>query len=305
MLASIPWLVACGMAFFLGGSALAQESAEAKYDKFTGTLKKIHDSRTITLGYREGSFPFSYTITKGRPPVGYSIDLCLAIAEEIGTEVEEDLQVKYELVTPENRIQKVTSGAVDLECGSTTNNAERRKEVAFSPLIFVSGTKLAVPRESTWKSYRDMRGKTVVATRGTTNEAAVRSISEKQKLDVNLILASDHLESFKWFTEGKADALALDDVLIYGLLAQTGTSKKYRVIGDYLSYDPYGIMFRKDEPYLNDVVVRTFRNLAESRELRFIYDRWFRRRLPSGENLALPMSAQLEENFRVLGLPEE
>ena len=303
--ACIRWLAALGAALALCAPALAQESAGVKYDKLTGTLKKVHDSQSITLGYREASFPFSYLITKGQPPVGYAIELCLAIVEQIGNEVEEELQVKYAPVTPENRIAKLLAGEIDLECGSTTNNAERRKQVAFSPLTFVAGTKLLVRRESDWKSFRDMKGNTVVATRGTTNEAAVKDISEKQKLQVKLIAGADHEESFRLFADRQADALALDDVLIYGLLARTRTQAKYRVIGDYLSYDPYGIMFRKDDPYLADVVVRTFRNLAESRELRFIYDRWFRRRLPSGENLLLPISAQLLDNWSVLGLPDQ
>ena len=272
--------------------------------ELTGTLKKIKDSRTVTLGYRESSIPFSY-LNKPGDPIGYSIDLCNEVVAEISSELEGvEIAVKYKKVTAETRIPAVRAGEIDLECGSTTANFERKKEVAFSPIFFIAGTKLLVPRSSGITSYRDLRGKTAVVTAGTTNEAAVRAISDKQHLGIKLVIGKDHAESFGMLKEGKADAFATDDVLLYGLVATTKSFDQYRVVGDYLSYDPYGLMYRKDDPDFAAVVDRTFSRLARSRELAQLYNKWFQKRLPTGERLDLPMSPQLEEIFRLQGMPE-
>jgi glutamate/aspartate transport system substrate-binding protein len=278
------------------GGAHAQE--------LTGTLKKIKDSKTVTLGYRESSIPFSYLNRPG-DPIGYSIDLCNAVVDETSKEIGGlETAVKYKKVTAETRIPAVRSREIDLECGSTTANFERKKEVAFSPIFFVAGTKLLVPRSSDITSYRDLGGKTVVVTAGTTNEAVVRAISEKQKLGVKFIIGKDHAESFAMLREGKADAFATDDVLLYGLVATTKSGAQYHVVGEYLSYDPYGLMYHKDDPDFAAVVDRAFSRLAQSRELVQLYNKWFQQRLPTGESLDLPMSPQLEEIFRVEGVPE-
>jgi glutamate/aspartate transport system substrate-binding protein len=278
------------------GGAHAQE--------LTGTLKKIKDSKAMTLGYRESSIPFSYLNRPG-DPIGYSIDLCNAVVDETSKEIGGlEIAVKYKKVTAETRIPAVRSGEIDLECGSTTANFERKKEVTFSPIFFVAGTKLLVPRSSDIASYRDLRGKTVVVTAGTTNEAAVRAISERQKLGIRLVIGKDHAESFAMLKEGKADAFATDDVLLYGLVATTKSGAQYHVVGEYLSYDPYGLMYHKDDPDFAAVVDRAFSRLAQSRELVQLYNKWFQQRLPTGESLDLPMSPQLEEIFRVEGVPE-
>ena len=278
------------------GGALAQE--------LTGTLQKIKDSKTVTLGYRESSIPFSYLARPG-DPIGYSIDLCNAVVDETSKELQGlEIAVKSKKVTAETRIPAVRSGEIDLECGSTTANFERKKEVAFSPIFFVAGTKLLVPRSSDITSYRDLRDKTVVVTAGTTNEPAVRAISEKQKLGIRLVIGKDHAESFAMLRQGKADAFATDDVLLYGLVATTKSGAQYHVVGEYLSYDPYGLMYHKDDPDFAAVVDRAFSRLAQSRELVQLYNKWFQQRLPTGERLDLPMSPQLEEIFRVEGVPE-
>jgi len=272
--------------------------------ELTGTLKKIKESKTVTLGYRESSIPFSY-VTRTGDAIGYSIDLCNAVVDDVTTELEGlEIAVKYRKVTAESRIAAVRSGEIDLECGSTTANFERKKLVAFSPIFFIAGTKLLVPRDSAITSYRDLRGKTVVVTAGTTNEAAVRAISDKQKLGIKLLIGADHNQSFQMLTEGKADAFATDDVLLYGLVATTKSGDRYHVVGDYLSYDPYGLMYRKDDPDFGAVVDHTFSRLAQSRELVQLYNKWFQQRLPTGETLDLPMSPQLEEVFRVEGVPD-
>ena len=270
----------------------------------TGTLKKIKDSGTVTLGYRASSIPFSY-LNKVHEPIGYSIDLCNEIVKEISGELKGvEIGVAYKLARAETRIPAVRSGEIDLECGSTTADFQRKKQVAFSPIFFIAGTKILVPRSSAISSYRDLRDKTVVVTVGTTNEAAVRAISEKQDLNIKLLVGKDHAESFDLLKEGKADAFATDDVLLYGLVATTHTGDQYHVVGEYLSYDPYGLMYRKDEPEFDAVVDRTFTRLAQSRELVQLYNKWFQQRLPTGETLDLPMSPQLEEIFRVEGVPD-
>jgi glutamate/aspartate transport system substrate-binding protein len=276
----------------------------ASAQELTGTLRKIKDSKTVSLGYRASSIPFSY-LNKSREPIGYSIDLCNAVVDEISKELEGvEIGVSYKLVRAETRIPAVLSGEIDLECGSTTANFQRKKEVAFSPIFFIAGTKILVPRSSTIASYRDLRDKTVVVTAGTTNEEAVRAISEKQDLAIKFLVGKDHAESFVLLKEGKADAFASDDVLLYGLVATTGSADQYHVVGEYLSYDPYGLMYRKDDPDFAAVIDRTFSRLAQSRELVQLYNKWFQQRLPTGETLDLPMSPQLEEIFRVEGVPE-
>jgi glutamate/aspartate transport system substrate-binding protein len=278
--------------------------SSARGQELTGTLKKIKDSRTVTLGYRASSIPFSY-LNKLREPIGYSIDLCNEAVKETANELEGvEIGISYKLVRAETRIAAVSSGEIDLECGSTTANFERKKQVAFSPIYFIAGTKLLVARNSGITSYRDLRDKTVVVTAGTTNEEAVRAISEKQHLAIKFLVGKDHAESFVILKEGKADAFATDDVLLYGLIATTGSADQYHVVGEYLSYDPYGLMYRKDDPDFADVVDRTFSRLAQSRELVQLYNKWFQQRLPTGETLDLPMSPQLEEIFRVEGVPE-
>jgi glutamate/aspartate transport system substrate-binding protein len=272
--------------------------------ELAGTLKKVKDRGTIALGYRENSFPFSFVDKRGAPH-GYSIDLCLALVDEVRAELERDtIKVVYVPVTPADRIDKVVDGSVDIECGSTTNNVERQKRVAFSPVIFVSGTKLLVRRTSAIKSYRDLRGKTVVLTAGTTNEKAMRLLSDHEKLDMKFLTAPDHADSFRMLASGQAHAFATDDVLLYGFVSQAARPVDYAIVGDFLSFDPYGLMFRKDDPEFSALVLRTFQDLAASRELADLYDKWFMRKLRTGERLGLPMSAQLKSIFEVLGQPE-
>jgi glutamate/aspartate transport system substrate-binding protein len=276
----------------------------AAAQQLTGTLKQVKSTGSITLGYRESSIPFSY-LTKGGVPIGYSIDLCKEVVDELAAELDGiTIAVTYKPVTSESRIPALLAGEIDLECGSTTSNFERKKLVAFSPVFFVSGTKLLVKRASPIASYRDLRGKTVVVTAGTTNEAAVKALSDKQKLGITFVTGKDHAASFATLAAGGADAFATDDALLYGLVATTRTAAEYHVVGDFLSYDPYGLMFRKNDPDFAAVVERAFTRLAQSRELVQLYNTWFLRRLPTGERLDLPMSPQLEEFFRVLGVPE-
>jgi len=264
------------------------------------TLANIKRAHVVRLGYRESSPPFSF-LDQANRPIGYSLELCEAIVDEIGVEVDDaNLKIEYVKVTSDDRIPAVVQNKIDLECGSTTANAERSKQVAFSPLIFVAGTKLMVPKASTVAGAADLKGKTVVVTKGTTNEQAMHAVDRKFALGLNIITSPDHEQSYQMLVDQKADAFATDDILLYGLIARHRAQDKFRVTGEYLSYDPYGIMFRKGEPQLAAVVERTFRKLGSNRDLVPLYNKWFVSRLPTGEKLNVAISPQLEEAFKVL-----
>jgi glutamate/aspartate transport system substrate-binding protein len=288
------WLAAV---FLLTASAGAQTGGTEGLSPTLANIKKTH---VVRLGYRESSPPFSF-LDQANRPIGYSLELCEAIVDEIGVEVDDaNLKIEYVKVTSDDRIPAVVQNKIDLECGSTTANAERGKQVAFSPLMFVAGTKLMVPKASTISGPADLKGKTVVVTKGTTNEQAMHAVDKKFALGLNIVTAADHEQSYQMLVDQKADAFATDDILLYGLIARHKAQDKFRVTGEYLSYDPYGIMFRKGEPQLTAVVERTFRKLGSNRDLIPLYNKWFVARLPTGEKLNVAISPQLEEAFKVL-----
>ena len=281
-------------------AALLPDVAAAQDGGLSPTLANIKRSNVVRLGYREASPPFSF-LDQANRPIGYSLELCEAIVEEIGVEVDSAaLTIEYVKVTPETRIPAVIDGKIDLECGSTTANAERRKRVAFSPLMFVAGTRLMVPKAAKVSGIADLKGKSVVVTKGTTNEQAIAAADKKLSLGLKIVTADDHEQSYQMLADGKVDAFATDDILLYALIARHKAQDKLAVVGDLLSYDPYGIMFRKDEPQLAAVVERTFRKLATNRDLVPLYQKWFVARLPTGERLGVALSPQLEESFKVL-----
>ncbi len=279
---------------------LATGAAAQTSEGLSPTLAAIKSSHVVHLGYRESSPPFSF-LDQANRPIGYSLELCEAVVDEIGVEVDDpNLKIEYVKVTSDDRIQAVLQNKIDLECGSTTANAERARQVAFSPLMFVAGTKLMVPKASNVQSVADLKGKTVVVTKGTTNEQAMHNADKKFALGLNVITAADHEQSYQTLVDGKADAFATDDILLYGLIARHKSQDKFRVTGDYLSYDPYGIMFRKGEPQLSAVVERTFRKLGSNHDLVPLYNKWFMSRLPTGERLNVAISPQLEDGFKAM-----
>jgi glutamate/aspartate transport system substrate-binding protein len=287
------WLAGC----LLTTAAGAQTGGE---EGLSPTLARIKSGHVVHLGYRESSPPFSF-LDQANRPIGYSLELCEAVVEEIGVEVDDpNLRIEYVKVTSDDRIPAVVQGKIDLECGSTTANAERAKQVAFSPLMFVAGTKLMVAKDSAISVPNDLRGKTVVVTKGTTNEQAMQAVDKKFNLGLKIVTAPDHEQSYQMLVDGKADAFATDDILLYGLIARHKSGDKFRVAGDYLSYDPYGIMFRKGEPQLTAVVERTFRKLGSNHDLVPLYNKWFVSRLPTGERMNVAISPQLEDAFKAL-----
>jgi glutamate/aspartate transport system substrate-binding protein len=277
-------------------AALAQGGSEG----LSPTLARIKGAHVVHLGYRESSPPFSFLDQAGRP-IGYSLELCEAVVDEIASEIDDpDLKIDYVKVTSDDRIAAVLAGKIDLECGSTTANAERARQVAFSPLMFVAGTKLMVPKGAAINAAADLKGKTVVVTKGTTNEQAMHNVDKKFALGLTIVTSPDHEQSYQMLSDGKADAFATDDILLYGLIARHKSQDKFRVTGDYLSYDPYGIMFRKGEPQLTAVVERTFRKLGSNHDLSPLYNKWFVSRLPTGERLNVGISPQLEDAFKAM-----
>src|ERR1700692_4563445 len=287
------WL---GAVVLLTTAAIAPRGGEV----LAPTLDNIKKTHVVRLGYRESSPPFSF-LDQANRPIGYSLELCEAIVDEIGVEVDDaNLKIEHVKVTSDDRIPAVVQNKIDLECGSTTANAERAKQVAFSPLMFVAGTKLMVPKASTISAPKDLQGKTVVVTKGTTNEQAMHTLDKKFSLSLNIVASPDHERSYQMLVDGKADAFATDDILLYALIARHKTQDKFKVTGEYLSYDPYGIMFRKGEPELASVVERAFHKLGSNRDLIPLYNKWFMSRLPTGERLNVEISPQLEEAFKVL-----
>ena len=276
-------------ALALAAPAIAQE----------GTLKKVKDSGSITIGHRESSIPFSYLDDRQRP-IGYSMDICARIVDAVKKELSlPKLEVRYNVVTPQTRMQLIANGTVDVECGSTTNTVERQKQVAFAVTTFITGTKLLVKRASGIKSVDDLKGKPVVVTQGTTNERAVKSINDQKNLGIRFLNAKDHAESFLTVDTGRAVAFPMDDILLYGLVANSKDPKAWAVVGDFLSYDPYAIMLRKDDPQFKKFIDDVITGMMKSGELEKLYRKWFLSKIPpKGVNLNVPMSPQLKAQFK-------
>lgn len=300
--------LACGLialATLLGVSNASAQADEPPVRTLTGVLKRIKASGVVRIGYRAQAVPFSYEARAGQP-WGYSIDLCEAIVEDIAREIGvASLRTEFRRVTPSDRIDQVADGRIDLECGASTNTAERRARVAFSPLIFVSGTRLLVRRGGPVQSLRELAGRRVVVARGTTNADVMRQLAARAAPAFSVLEVDNHAQALAMLADGRAEALAADDILVIAYLAEQGLQRQYAVVGELLSYEPYGIMFARGDGPLAEVVDASFRRLAETREIRWIYDKWFMRRLPSGVRLGVPMSIQLERSFQVLGLPPD
>ena len=296
------WLLVVGL--LVMGSAVAQPRTATAVAPFTGTLQKIYETGVIRIGHRENSPPFAF-LDAQRRPIGYSLDLCDVVIEQVGEHVHRSLRVEYVPVSPTNRFDLVNSGAVDLECGSTTASAERRTAFDFSPVIFVTGTKLLVKRGSGIRSLRDLQGKTVVLTSGTVHADTVPRLAQRQKVALQVVFAPDHDASFKILAEGKADAFANDDIQLYGAIAVRNAASDYRVVGDFLTYADYALMFRRGDTEFAEVVNQAFERMARSGETRAIYRRWFEQRLPDGATLNVPMSPHLEHVFKQQGLSSD
>lgn len=274
----------------LAQPALAQESP---------TLKKIKDSGTIALGHRESSIPFSYYDDK-QQVVGYSQELMLKVVDAVKAELKlPTLAVKLTPVTSQNRIPLVQNGTVDIECGSTTNNAERARQVAFSNTIFIIGTRLMTKKESGIKDFPDLAGKNVVTTAGTTSERLIRKMNEEKKLGMNIISAKDHGESFLTLETGRAVAFMMDDALLYGEMAKAKRPADWTVTGTPQSFEAYGCMMRKDDPGFKKLVDAALAKAMTSGDAATIYKKWFTQPIPpKGLNLNFPLSDAMQKLFK-------
>ena len=282
MRSSLKFSATCLIATLLAQPVLAQESP---------TLKKIKDSGTIALGHRESSIPFSYYDDK-QQVVGYSQELMLKVVDAVKAELKmPNLQVKLTPVTSQNRIPLVQNGTVDIECGSTTHNAERARQVAFSNTIFVIGTRLMTKKDSGIKDFPDLAGKNVVTTAGTTSERLIRKMNEDKKLAMNIISAKDHGEAFLTLETGRAVAFMMDDALLYGELAKARRPAEWTIVGTPQSFEAYGCMMRKDDPAFKKVADAALAKAMTSGEAEAIYKKWFTQPIPpKGLNLNFPIS---------------
>ena len=284
---------------------VAQDDRAAPVEILSGTLKRVAQARTIRLGYRTDAAPFSF-VSKAGEVQGYSIELCRAIAEAVGGAIGgAPPRIEFRQVTAADRLDRVAAGEVDLECGSTTNTTARRQRVAFSPLIFITGTRLAVRRDAGIRGLADLGGRSVAVVRGTTNEEALRDNVAHHGLKLGIVATDDLPQAFALLASGRVDAVGGDDVLLVGHLVRSGARARHAIVGTLLTFERYGIAFARDDPQLAAVVDRTMRDLAGSGELRRIYNKWFVRTLPNGERLGMPMSPELTRAFEILGMPPE
>jgi glutamate/aspartate transport system substrate-binding protein len=270
-------------ASFLAGPALAQDLA--------GTLKKVKDTGTITLGHRESSLPFSYYDDR-QQVVGYAMDLCARIVEGVKTELKlAQITTRLNPVTSATRIPLMANGTIDLECGSTTNNLERQKQVSFTITHFVTANRFVSKKSANLKTVEDLKGKTIVSTSGTTNIKQITEIGAQKGLNLNILAAKDHAEAFLMVETGRAAAFVMDDILLFSLVAGSKSPQDYVISTDALSVEPYGIMLRREDAPFKKVVDQAMTATYKSGAINPIYEKWFLKPIPPKNiNLNVPMS---------------
>ena len=265
------------------------------------TLDKIKSSGVIAVGYRESSIPFSYLDDKAQP-TGFGWDVCGKIIEEVKKAVgRTDVTVQPQVVTSTNRIPLLLNGTIDIECGSTTNNSDRQKQVSFATNYFYTGTRFLVKTGAPVKSIDDLKGKTVVSTAGTTNFRVMRALNAEKKLNMDILAGKDHAEAALLVQSDRALAFAMDDVLLYGLKASAANPEELAVVGEAIQVEPYAIMLRKDDVGFKKLVDGTIASLIKSGEFEKLYKKWFQSPIPpKGINLNIPMSKELQDNLKGL-----
>jgi glutamate/aspartate transport system substrate-binding protein len=279
------------------GAGVVVTSAQA--EELKGTLKKIKDTGTITIGHRESSVPFSYLDDKQKP-IGYAMDLCMKVVDAVKTELKmPDLKVNLQPVTSSNRIPLMQNGTIDLECGSTTNSVQRQQQVAFGPSYFVINVTAAVKRSSPINSLADLNGKTISTTSGTTSVPLLKAYEKTKQVDVKEIYGKDHAESFLLMADGRSDAFLMDDILLAGQIANSKNPGDYKIIQESLRQEPYSMMLRKDDPQFKKLVDDTIGKVMKSGEIEKIYFKWFQSPIPpKGINLNFPMTPAIREAFK-------
>lgn len=265
------------------------------------TLDKVKSSGSITVAYRESSIPFSYLGGDGKP-VGFGWEICNKVVDEVKKKTgKKTLAIKTQAVTSQNRIPLLQNGTIDIECGSTTNNSERGKQVSFATNYFYTGTRFLTKANSGIKTLADLKGKKVVSTTGTTNYQVLRNINTEKNLGFELVGAKDHADALLMVESGRADAFGMDDILLYGLRASSKDPKQLVVVGDSIQVEPYAIMLRKDDPEFKSLVDGVLANLIKTGEFDKLYKKWFETNIPpKGINLNAPMSQELKTNMKAL-----
>jgi glutamate/aspartate transport system substrate-binding protein len=265
------------------------------------TLDKVKSSGSITVAYRESSIPFSYLGGDGKP-VGFGWEICNKVVDEVKKKTgKKTLDIKTQAVTSQNRIPLLQNGTIDIECGSTTNNSERGKQVSFATNYFYTGTRFLTKANSGIKTLADLKGKKVVSTTGTTNYQVLRNINTEKNLGFELVGAKDHADALLMVESGRADAFGMDDILLYGLRASSKDPKQLVVVGDSIQVEPYAIMLRKDDPEFKSLVDGVLANLIKTGEFDKLYKKWFETNIPpKGINLNAPMSQELKTNMKAL-----
>ena len=270
----------------------------------TGTLKKLRDTGEIVLGVRDASIPFSYGDDSGKS-IGYSVDLCMRVVDHLRQTLKMPaLKVRQQLVTSANRVPLITNGTVDLECGSTVNNLERQKTVAFSLTTFIVNTKFIVKSSSGIQKTTDLKGKTVSVTGGTNTMGKITELNKRMNIGLSIINGKDHAESFLLLTNDRVAAFSEDDILLAGLAATSQTPNGFRLVPiEGMLADPYALMMRRDDPQFKAAVDAGLREVFASGEIQRIYDKWFVQPIPP-RNVVLnfPMGDQLK---RVIAKPSD
>jgi glutamate/aspartate transport system substrate-binding protein len=286
----------CIMSLAVVAAAFA---AQAGAQELTGTLKKVKETGTITIGYRDSSIPFSY-LDDNQKPIGFAIDICRVIVDGVKAELKLDkLQVEFTPVTSSTRIPLLANGTIDLECGSTTNNPERLKQVAFTNTHFLTATRFVSKKASKLDSIDDLKGKSVASSSGTTNIRQLTEANAARNLGINIIPAKEHAESFLMVETDRAVAAVLDDILLASFVAGSKDPGAYVISKDAFSKpEPYGIMMRKDDPAFKKVVDAATSALYKSTDGQRLYDKWFMQKIPpKGLNLNTPIGAELKHEF--------
>ena len=263
-------------------------------------LKRIKERGVINVGHREASIPFSYIGPDGKP-IGYSIDLCMMIVDKVKTEIQApDLKVKFVPVTSQTRIPLMANGTIDMECGSTTNNLTRSKQVDYLGVTFITGTQLAVKKTSGIKEIEDLNGKAIALSLGTTNEKAVKAVIQEKGLNVKVVMVKDHPQGWLALETDRVDAYATDHVLLYGLISKSKDPNQFQVTGRFLSYDPYGIMVPRNDSSFRLIGNTVLADMMRSGDMTKLYDKWFN---PGPTNINMPLSATLRTAFEIQALP--
>ncbi|MFK7856651.1 MAG: amino acid ABC transporter substrate-binding protein [Granulosicoccus sp.] len=265
------------------------------------TLKRIQERGVVNIGHRETSIPFSY-IGPDNEAIGYSIDLCLKIVDAIKAELGMDnLEVKYTPVTGQTRIPLIANGAIDMECGSTTNNLTRQKQVEYLPTTFITGTKIASKKGSGITEIEDLAGKVIGLSSGTTNEKAIKAEIAAQGLDVKVVPVKDHSQGWLSLETDRIDAYGSDDVLLYGLISKSKDPSQFQVTGRYLSFDPYALMVPRNDSTFERLGRVVMAGLMRSGEMKEIYAKWFE---PGPTGINMPLSTTLGTAFEIQALPD-